>query len=548
MRDGPAQVEPRRGGMLAMRMRILALVMAATALMACEAVLGLGSLGDRPDGGGDDATSDAMDATSEAMDATSEVQDATSGDAETGSTDAPPSADANDAQPDVIMDAGCPDGASCSMMCPDGGTTTLSGTVYDPAAKNPLSNVAVYVVASTPLIPLPKGVPTGSDSCTCGALFKTPAVTYAYTAADGTFILHNVPVGNHIPLVIQVGKWRRLFFVDVLACQDNPQPDRSLALPSSVSSGDTDDNMPDIAVSTGAADSLECLLTRMGLPTTEYVAGTGTSGHVHIFTGGDLDAGGGGAGQPEANPMAGAPPSSTSLWATQDQLMPYDIVLMSCEGGETYSANPPALEAYVNAGGRVFASHYHYAWFSGPMESSQSYVAPADWGTNLATWSDPGAVPPLGPIGAIVSTSFPEGQVLQTWLSELGALQPAPGSDAGSQDGAVPTGDLPVYTPRFNASVGAANAASQAWISVDPAMTPGVPPTMYFSFDTPVNPQGGPHCGRAVFSDLHVGGYPTTIDNEPTPGGCAKVALSPQEDVLEFMLFDLSSCLTQWTP
>ncbi len=528
MRGVAGRGEARRGGTLASRMRVVALVMAASAVMACEAVLGLGGLGDRPEGGGDDATTD--------------VKDATSAEADAGSSDVQSSADVHDSQPGV--DAGCPDGATCNATCPDGGTTTLSGTVYDPAAKNPLPNVAVYIVASTPLIPLPKGVPSGSDSCTCGALFKTPAVTYAYTAADGTFTLHNVPAGNHIPLVIQVGKWRRLFFVDVAACQDNPQLDRSLALPSSVSSGDTDDSMPDIAVSTGAADYLECLLTRMGLPTTEYVAGTGTSGHVHIFTGVDVDGGGGGAGQPEANPMAGAPQSPTSLWATQAQLMPYDIVLMSCEGGETYAANPPALEAYVNAGGRVFASHFHYAWFAGPLESSQSYMAPPDWGENLATWSDPGAVPPLGPIGAIVNTSFPEGQVLQTWLSALGALQP----DAGPQDAAVPSGDLPVYTPRFNASVGAANAESQPWISVDPAMTPGVPPTMYFSFNTPVNPEGGPYCGRAVFSDLHVAGYPTTVDNQPTPGGCAKVALSPQEDALEFMLFDLSSCLTQWTP
>jgi hypothetical protein len=76
--------------------------------------------------------------------------------------------------------------------------------------------------------------------------------------------------------------------------------------------------------------------------------------------------------------------------------------------------------------------------------------------------------------------------------------------------------------------------------------------TMYFSFDTPVNlspptmgpnPSGAAYCGRAVFSDLHVAGDPSTNDSSPPPDGCANVDLSSQEKALEFMLFDLSSCV-----
>ena len=79
--------------------------------------------------------------------------------------------------------------------------------------------------------------------------------------------------------------------------------------------------------------------------------------------------------------MAGAPASYTNLWATRRSLMPYDIVLLSCEGGETYNANPPALESYLNAGGRAFASHFHYAWFSGPLElAGRATRRRADWG------------------------------------------------------------------------------------------------------------------------------------------------------------------------
>jgi hypothetical protein len=90
---------------------------------------------------------------------------------------------------------------------------------------------------------------------------------------------------------------------------------------------------------------------------------------------------------------------------------------------------------------------------------------------------------------------------------------------------------------------------------------------MYFSFDAPVNAPvptdgGAPtYCGRAVFSDLHVSGcsspgsctnvpYPSASDSpnngmggHPPPMGCSAGELSPQERALEFMLFDLSSCV-----
>jgi hypothetical protein len=432
----------------------------------------------------------------------------------------------------------CPTGLQCDVTCGGGATTTISGTVYDPAAKNPLYNVAVYVPA-TPLQTLPSGVPTGNAACSCSALFPSGAVVSTSTAVDGTFKLANVPVGPNVPLVVQIGKWRRVFHVNVAACMDNPAVDKSLTLPGSLTQ--PDDSMPDIAVSTGASDSLECLMIRIGLPATEYVAGASAGGHVHIFSGGSpaaRAARGALVGGPENPPMAGAPASSTSLWASQDQLMAYDIVLLSCEGGETFDANPPALEAYLNAGGRAFASHYHHAWFSGPIGSAQAYAAPADWGTNLATWTPNGGAG-NGPIAGVIDTTlngstqpFPKGVALQQWLGLVGAL----GTDG------VPAGDLAIYQPRDNAQVAATNTPSQPWITSDPW-------TAYFSFDAPVNAMpvvpGGPpnYCGRAVFSDLHVAGNPATMDTAPPPAGCSAADLSPQEKALEFMLFDLSSCV-----
>src|SRR5579864_7490286 len=129
--------------------------------------------------------------------------------------------------------------------------------------------------------------------------------------------------------------------------------------------------------------------------------------------------------------MAGAPPSHTDLWASQAQLMNYDILLLSCEGGETYNANPQALEAYLNAGGRAFGSHFHYSWFAGtnlPGGSKQAYSPPADWGNNLATWTAGSNGMGNQANGKIVQTlngstaKFPKGVTFFQWLGLNNAL------------------------------------------------------------------------------------------------------------------------------
>jgi hypothetical protein len=476
----------------------------------------------------------------------------------------------------------CPPGLMCDVPCPAGSSTSITGTVYDPAGLNPLYNVAVYV-PQMPLAALPAGVVTGPDACQCGALFKSGAVVYTTTDEKGQFTLPNAPVGTNVQLVLQVGKWRHVVTIPtVTQCTNNAQPDKSLALNGTVAAGSMD-NMPDIAVSTGHSDTLECLIKRIGVPDSEFVAGTSTAGHVHIYNGGDPTSPWkgpptGGQPTPELNPMPLAPESDKNLWDQQAHLMPYDILLLSCEGGGTYNANPPVLEQYLNAGGRAFASHYHYQWFT--QQAGVLPATPADW-ANLATWSfgsgGPAAQPSDGVIDQTLNTAaggaFPKGVSLEKWLGNVGALAPIAGVTG------VATGDVPIYQGKWNAVVTPTNTASQPWLTMtNPGAMPpatNVTETMYFSFDTPVNPPvndaGAPqYCGRGVYSDLHVDGDLTAASSMdttnssmvtnpgcgtnqnpcmympngmPPPAGCASGPLSPQEKVLEFMLFDLSSCV-----
>ena len=129
-------------------------------------------------------------------------------------------------------------------------------------------------------------------------------------------------------------------------------PDRSLRLPSNSSQG----SLPDIAISTGGADSLECLPLRIGVDATEYVAGASSAGHIHIFSG-----------YAGAVTRTATPQSYQALWDSTGDLMKNDVVLLSCEGEETANvtdANRQSLFDYAAQGGRVFASHYHYVWLA----------------------------------------------------------------------------------------------------------------------------------------------------------------------------------------
>jgi hypothetical protein len=186
--------------------------------------------------------------------------------------------------------------------------------------------------------------------------------------------------------------------------------------------------------------------------------------------------------------------------------------------------NQQALFDYAAAGGRVFASHFHYAWFdSGPFAAA-----------NLATWS-PG-INDMGDIKATIVTTlangspFPKGQALAAWLGNVGALT---------------GGELPIAQAKHNADVGAAHLASQPWIEADMSASPPKT-TQYFTFNTPIGAAPEAQCGRVVFSDLHVGaasGDYVTLQ-KTVPNDCGTGDLSAQEKALEFMLFDLSSCVT----
>lgn len=443
-------------------------------------------------------------------------------------------------------------GWNCKIEpCEGGMLTTVTAKVYDPAGKNPLFNVAVYV-PNTALDP----ITTGPTCDNCATPVSGSPVASALTDSSGQFVMQNVPVGTNVPLVMQVGKWRRqIALPQVNACQNNAFDDPStFRLPANQSEG----NLPKIAMAVGGADTLECLLRRIGISDSEFTNPTGT-GRVNLFV--DDIAGGAGIDTPTSSYSSGATfPNFSGLFASVDSianggfidagidpLSAYDIVMVSCQGSQeagraVTSAEKQGLKTFVDNGGRSFLSHYNYSWLRGGdlVDGGKEDLVPSAEGVAIdlqtkytqtpfppiAVWENPATLTYIdGGNGTyLVDTSFPRGNDMALWLFDAGA--------------STTLGQIGLVNVK-NPAISVIGTVAQRWIYQDTMGTP------YISANTPIEEAATPdaQCGRVVQTGIHVAAA-VADTHDPFPNGCVTADLTAQEKALEFLFFDLSSCVT----
>ena len=429
----------------------------------------------------------------------------------------------------LMQEGGTCTGYQCQVAtCANNVTTTLTGTVYDPAGLNPVYHAIVYVPATLPLPAIPAGAQ--KDPCGGGGNLP-PAVAYAYTGPDGKFTLKGVPSGSNIPLVVQIGKWRRTqMLASVTQCTTTAVPASQTRLPQNKTDGyNSQADLPQIAIVSGSCDPMECLIKRVGVSTTEFTS-PGAGGKIDYY-------------EAYGEPLnGGTNPTPQNLLGNLTTMMKEDLVMLPCDCGDEYYPYHSSsgrwagnyntflsnLVSYTSNGGRMFSSHWGRQWLEGGGLANP-FPGVANW----IPYQNSGGYDGYTFEGQI-NTGFTKGADFATWMQNAGA--------------STSYGLFFVNPTRYDTY--SVTSASQLWVSYTGRLFynntyyTGYPTgPADFTFDTPLGATS--QYGRVMFTDMHLA---SGFLSGSFPSECPSGGLTAQEKAAEFLLFDLGACLTALPP
>ncbi|MEY4509103.1 MAG: hypothetical protein RLZZ450_1225, partial [Pseudomonadota bacterium] len=316
-------------------------------------------------------------------------------------------------------------------------------------------------------------------------------------------------------------------------------------------------HLPKVAVSTGDVDAMECVLLGMGIQQSEFTLPTG-SGRVHLYRANGTAMNNACTGTYNLflncadNNNAGCVNNrsgcswtnpDTKLYASQESINAYDLVVFDCEGNDHYTraAQPLSrLLSYVDNGGRVFASHWSYEWLdnNGTLDGASAWTSAGGLDTSATAF----VALPSGPT-ARPAANAGKSLIYRDWLDWQGALA---GTAAGKLTRPA-TPQLVITDPRDVAGQTPGNSTDE-WLYRSKSGAR----VQQLSFNTPYGAPEANLCGRVAFSAFHVAASSagSTLSTKGTvfPNECPAASLTAQEKTLAFMLFDLATCVSDEDP
>jgi hypothetical protein len=415
--------------------------------------------------------------------------------------------------------------------------TKFTGQIFDPGDNVPLPNVYVFYKEGA-MSALPQGA--SQDTCssilTGGAGGGVPGVR-VQSGLDGSFTLPlpgSVTMGTPVDIVVQTGRWRKTLHLTANCMTNNLNHVR---LPQTQNA---DNEIPQFAVVTANSDSLECFLAKVGIATSEFTHPS-QSGRVHVYQGCGSNSGDP-CGPQLAAANGGPVPekgAAGSLLDSQTELNKHSILVLPCEGGT--KADSPSyygsdtqvnrVKTFADAGGRIFATHLSdkYLWHQADVGGGPQDIYP-----NTVNWkTDDNMFTNTGNIGSteqgVVNTTAPRAQGFYDWMASPGV-------------NGLTFGRVPFTEPRRRSI--STKAQGNTWLrNYNPLGFPFYNYIHHVTFDTPVG--SATPSGRVVYLSSHVGAVSDRRPGGGTfPGACnLATPLSGSEKALEYMLFDLSSCV-----
>src|SRR5208337_2769419 len=123
-------------------------------------------------------------------------------------------------------------------------------------------------------------------------------------------------------------------------------------------------------------------------------------------------------------------PLESTLTGSISAMNAYDMIMFACQGNPNdpdASSDMANVLDWANRGGRIFATHYEYAWLESSYNASsviqvingQNDTIPLSTGQGPATaiaWQVEQANPSPDPGPAVVNTAFTDGGTFSSWL------------------------------------------------------------------------------------------------------------------------------------
>ncbi len=406
--------------------------------------------------------------------------------------------------PSPLNPGGCAGLACFQLDCKGGTPTTLTGKVYAPNGIDPVYDALVYVPTMIPEFPQ-------TVQCeACNEPLGGQPIVQTNTGVDGSFTLTNVPATLQVPIVVQKGRFRRSFNVDVAACASAELPKAQTRLPKNQQEGD----LPKMAVAVGNYDQIECVLRSIGIDESEFTTPGGT-GAVHLYKNYTNFGGGGGVDDLGA------------LLSNYDKLATYNLLFVNCTD-ERANAQPTGwkqnLYQYVNSGGRLYVTDWAYDYMEqvsqfAPyifFEGAGTETAPQPPDTAYYAWQGTDLT------GKLVDSTLAE------WMKGTGASPSGMINIIGS------------WALANHVSADSASYPTHVWVEGNAA---GKTRPMTATYDYNM-------CGKVLWSSYHTqepggggfdtspgGGFPSYCKSTPT-------TMIAQEKVLEFLIFQISDCVT----